>query len=101
MSVTIPLTQPITAHGDELYLLELREPTTKDVRSLGYPYVLVNTASGSGGIEFLANVVANYIVLLGKIPMSSVDQLTLADFTRAQGVVQGFFKMGDDEASSS
>ena len=34
----LQLSKPITAHGETIHVLELRDPTGKDVRELGYPY---------------------------------------------------------------
>ncbi|MCV5427340.1 phage tail assembly protein, partial [Escherichia coli] len=42
----IKLSKPVRAHGEDIHVLELREPTGKDVRELGFPY----TASGDAGV---------------------------------------------------
>lgn len=97
MSVTIPLKKPITAHDEELTVLTLREPTPEDLIQLGQPQLLIPSADGeSVGIEVRPKVIAQYIVRLGGIPLSSVKALGMADFQKASGVVMGFFNAGEE-----
>ncbi|SKC22472.1 Phage tail assembly chaperone protein, E, or 41 or 14 [Kosakonia radicincitans] len=84
------LTKPIQAHGETISVLEFDEPTGKDVRELGYPYQLNQDES----IRLLANVVAKYIIKLGKVPQSSVDQMSPVDLNNAGWLVAGFFLKG-------
>lgn len=97
-TVTLPLSAPIQAHKDTLIELTLRRPTPKECRDLGgLPYSL-----GSGNKpQPLLNVAAEYIVLCAGIPLSSVDQLDLADFNKAVWSVIGFFMTSVAEASAS
>lgn len=94
-TLTIPLTTPITAHGEQLDHLCLRAPTTADLIDLGQPMRLL---PGNGleetAIDVRMNVVANYIVRLAAIPLSSVKTLSLADFGAATQAVLGFFGEG-------
>jgi hypothetical protein len=83
----LQLSKPITAHGETLHVLELREPTGKDVRELGYPYQMNQDES----VKLLAHVVAKYISQLGGIPPSSVDDMSPSDLNAAGWVVAGFF----------
>ena len=34
----LELSNPVNAHGETISVLEINEPTGKDVRELGYPY---------------------------------------------------------------
>lgn len=88
---TIKLSQPIKAHGEEVSELELSEPTTKDVMELGYPYLVVPSDTDETGIELRPKVAGRYISRLAKIPMSSVEQLAIADLQLLQGEIMGFF----------
>lgn len=92
--VTVPLSRPIQAHGEELMALTLREPTGKDLRT-GMPYRIL--ADGEMVID--AGVVATLISSLCGIPPSSVDQLSALDFQEATAAVLGFFRKPVRESS--
>lgn len=92
--VEIPLSKPIMAHGKELTALVLREPSSKDEIELGQPFFII-VDNGGQGIKIQLAVVAQYIVRLAGIPLSSVHALERADFSKAQAAVMGFF--GTDE----
>ena len=99
MSETIKLSKPITAHGEEISEITLREPTPDDVMQVGSPQLLIPSADGeSVGIEIRAKVVGQYIARLGAVPLSSVKTMSMGDFNRAQGVVMGFFGGATGEA---
>ena len=83
----LALSKPIKAHGEEIHVLELREPTGKDVRELGYPYQLNKDDS----VKLLAGVVASYLTRLADIPPSSVDDMNPADLNAAGWLVASFF----------
>ncbi|HGL6688656.1 TPA: phage tail assembly protein [Citrobacter amalonaticus] len=59
----IKLSKPIRAHGEDVHVLELREPTGKDVRELGFPY----TTTGDAGVKLDAGTVAKYVSRLSDI----------------------------------
>ena len=102
MSVTVPLSKPIKAHGDEVSELTLREPTTKDVIELGLPTLIIPGADGqSTGVEIRQPVVARYVSRLAAIPMGSVKALSLKDFSLCTAAVMGFFGEGDGETAKS
>ena len=99
MSRTVPLIKPIPAHGEEIAVLEFREPTTEDIMEIGMPQLMVPTADGASvGVEVRPKVIGQYVTRLAKIPPSSVKALAPADFFKCQGVVMGFFNNGDGEA---
>lgn len=83
----LPLTTPIMAHDEEITVLELREPTTKDARQLGLPYGIDETGNYIPKTE----LAAKYIARLAGIPSSSVDELSISDFNTAAWIVLSFF----------
>jgi len=91
----VPLSKPITAHGESLSVLTLREPGGKEIRTLGLPYRF--GADGSTIIE--AAVVARFISELAGIPLSAVDKLPPPDWQKAMSAVLDFF--GVAEGSSA
>ena len=98
MSTVVPLNKPVKAHGEEVSELILREPVTKDVIELGLPTLIVPGADGkSVGIELRQGVISRYVSRLAQIPMSSVEALSLSDFSACSAVVMGFFDMSDGE----
>lgn len=97
---TVKLSKPITAHGDQVSELTLRQPTVEDLMELGSPTLLVPSADGSGvGVDVRPAVVARYVSRLAAIPMGSVKALSMADFQQCTGVVMGFFNGGDGETA--
>lgn len=80
----IKLKKPIK-HGEELIeVLELREPTAKDIKKLGLPI-------NFGKRDVNSEVIFKYVVDLAALPPSVIDQLCAADFVTCIGVVTGFF----------
>lgn len=101
MSVTVPLKHPVTAHGEEVGELTLREPTTKDIMEIGLPTLLVPSSDGqSVGVEIRQKVVGRYVSRLAQIPMSSVESLNPGDFARCSAAVMDFFGMDDGAATT-
>ena len=83
----LKLNKPIRAHGEDIHVLELREPTGKDVRELGFPYMV----SGDGGVRMDAGGISKYISRLAGIPPSSVDEMLPADLNAISWEVVSFF----------
>lgn len=101
-TITLKLTKPITAHGEEVSELTLRQPTTKEVIEIGLPTLLIPSVDGeSVGIELRQKVVARYISRLASIPMGAVESLSLGDHSAASAVVMSFFGQGAGETTSS
>lgn len=101
MSVTVLLKHPVTAHGEEVSELTLREPTTKDIMEIGLPTLIVPSTDGSSvGVEIRQKVVGRYVSRLAQIPMSSVEALKPGDFARCSAAVMGFFEMSDGEETN-
>ncbi|CNF16066.1 Uncharacterised protein [Yersinia rohdei] len=81
------LTAPISAHGEEITEIEMRDPTGKDVREIGYPYQLNPDES----VKLLSAVVCKYITRLGNVPPNAVDTIHPADLNTAGWLVARFF----------
>lgn len=80
----ITLKKPIK-HGEEIITeLELREPTAKEIKTIGLP---LNVRDG----EVRTAIVHQYVCALATLPPSVVDQLSAKDFIVAMEVVMGFF----------
>ncbi len=92
-TTTIKLRKPITAHGEDIQELKLREPTGEDIEKCGYPLAI-----GEGKAYPIAESVSKLIARLAAIPPSSVKQLAVADYQAAMGVVLGFFGSGETDA---
>jgi hypothetical protein len=98
-AVTIKLSKPITAHGEELASITLRPPVPEDIMQIGTPTLLIPSADGETvGIEIRSKLIGQYIMRLAAIPMSSVKALSVPDFLQCQGAVMGFFGNGGGEA---
>lgn len=92
--ITVPLSKPVTAHGEELSVLTLREPVPEDLMQLGSPMLMIPSADGDLGLDVRPKVVAAYISRLAGIPMSSVKALSIADFMACQGALLPFLQGG-------
>lgn len=88
----LTLSKPITAHGEELTELELREPTGDEVCEIGFPYLL-HINDGETMIELRPKLIRAYVSKLAGVPPSSLSALSPADISTATGVVMGFFGM--------
>ena len=95
------LSKPITAHGNEISEIEMREPSTKDVRELGYPFSATPGANGEADLKLFPDIAAKHISRLAAIPMSSVDQIHPGDFLLIHTELCGFFGQGSKTTSPS
>lgn len=99
MTTAIPLSKAIKAHGADIDVITLRNPTTEDVIELGLPTLIIPGADGnSTGVEIRQSVIARYVMRLGGIPLTSVKALSLKDFSLCTAAVMGFFGESDGEA---
>lgn len=89
--MNVTLTKPITAHGQEISGIELREPTGQEIIDIGFPYLIMPGDADEPAIEIRTKVIGKYISKLGNIPPSSVGQLSGPDISALMGVVMGFF----------
>ncbi len=84
---TYKLKQPVE-QGEIVYeTLELREPTGKDVKTLGLPF----TFKG----DLRMDVICQYISTLAAVPPSVVDKLSAKDILQMVPILVGFFGDAD------
>lgn len=88
--VTIKLSGPVKAHGEDITELVLREPTVSDTLDLGMPFA-IDASGDSSEIVFRTAVIARYVVRLANVPMGTIKSLSMDDWLAVQGAVQGFF----------
>lgn len=77
------LSRPVQFGSDMLETLDVREPTAKDIKVLGFPLNAdkkVDTA-----------IVYSYVSRLAAIPPSTVDQISATDFIGLMALIIGFF----------
>ncbi|HIF6681406.1 phage tail assembly protein [Serratia marcescens] len=92
----IPLSKPIMAHNEKLYVLELQEPTYDQVAKFGMPFSL--TVSGEVKLDSAAAMA--YIPELAGIPISSARQLALSDIFLISMSILGFFTASKTQQNS-
>ena len=85
--VPVTLSQPIKAHGRDVSELTLRPLTGKDLRICGAPY-RIGRAGEEGIVD--SQAVSAMISELAGIPISSVDQLSAADWFACWSAIQSF-----------
>lgn len=94
--VNIPLSAVLTAHGEPIKSIDLVEPTGDDIMELGYPFLI----HAGNAIELRPKVVGQYVVRLGKVPLSTVKKLNPSDLQACTAAVLGFFgrsESGEEE----
>lgn len=94
----VHLSRGYRAHDlDDVRRIKLRRPTTADLRKCGYPMRTMLDHSGRPcAVEELPDVIGRYVALLSDppLPQSTVNELTLEDFSRLSTCVVGFFMDG-------
>ena len=90
MSVSVPLTKPIRAHGETLTSLTLQEPRGRDIAACGLPRTFVRKGDISSMVVD-ATAIHAYIVRLGNIPPPSADALCASDWMDVMGAILSFF----------
>ncbi|VVG70945.1 hypothetical protein PAP18089_01917 [Pandoraea apista] len=85
----IKLTKPIKAHGEQVSVLTLREPTGEEVRKVGaLPY---DVHGAAGNMIPQARVALKYAAICAGVPPSSLDQLSAVDSLVVVNTVVGMF----------
>ena len=92
----LQLSKPITAHGETLHVLELREPTYDEVEQFGIPF----SYTSSGDMKLDTGSALKYLPVLAGIPRSSASKMVLKDVFMASMTIVGFFT-GSDEPPTS
>ena len=94
----VPLSAPITAHGEKLQALTLRRPTPAECRKVrSLPYSIGQNEE----VTLDLNVAMAYIAICADIPPSSVDQMDLSDINTLAWKVAGFFMTPASKASTT
>ena len=89
--IEFTLSRPVQAHGEDLSALNFRAPATRDLRTLGNPLIFRD----DGSFSFDNDKMAKFMVHLGKVPMSTVDQMAPGDFNAAaMELASAFFSTG-------
>ncbi|EPJ3207467.1 phage tail assembly protein [Citrobacter freundii] len=92
----LKLSTPIKAHGEDAYVLELREPTYDEIEAVGFPF----SVSADGGIKLDSAVSLKYIPILAGIPRSSAAQMAKLDIFKACMLIMNFFTRSGTEQTS-
>jgi hypothetical protein len=82
------LNVPIKAHGEELQVLDIRRPTTQEVRAIK---VLPYRIDKSDEVSLDMDAACKYLAVCAAIPQSSVEQLDLSDLNALAWMIAGFF----------
>jgi hypothetical protein len=86
--MAMKLKKPITAHGDEVTEITLKEPTGQDCRAVGgLPYSIAADET----VSINAAVAMKYIGRCAGLPPSSVDQICPSDLNTLCWEIAGFF----------
>lgn len=88
MTIAYKLSVPIKAHGEELQVLDVRRPTTQEVRVIKtLPYKI----DKSEEVSLDMDAVCKYVAVCATIPQSSVEQLDLSDLNGLAWMIASFF----------
>lgn len=115
--ITIPLSEPVPAHGGEIDSITLRRPKGADYVACGYPLIMiapsdtpqdddgnfVDDAPADIGSEFRPNAsaIAKLIARCGNVPPSTVKALDGADFNACLMAIISFLGAGGQARRSS
>jgi len=99
-TIKIPLSKPITAHGETLNEIVLRRPTVKEMRTCGQPYC-VSSGGNGGSMQADYNACAKLLAAICAVPPSSIDEMDGGDFDDACMILVGFTKPGPRAATAS
>lgn len=80
------LKKPVEAHGAELTVLVLKEPTGEQIGRIGLPYMAVGDNP-----DFKMGTVMKYVSVLASVPPSTVNQLSPSDLNDLAWKVCSFF----------
>ncbi len=99
MKLKFKLKNKITVAGVDTDVVELREPTTRDVRELGYPF----TFNQDGTLDMNMKSIGKYIVRLSNLSDGDVDKLSIGEFNEISMELFTFLgnQMGNTQATAS
>ena len=92
--VEVFLTFPISAHGEVLRKLTLRDPCIGDLRGVK-PALLVNAADGTAGLQLDLGALVPAIAACAQIPPSSAEKIKARDLKAIAPVVLDFLDLSD------
>lgn len=87
--ISVPLTKPVQAHGEELTALELQDPTFEQIQKLGVPVSI----DGNSNFTINTQVALKYVPELAGVPPSSLKELGAFDLNNLCWAVWKFFMM--------
>lgn len=86
----IELSKSVKQGEEEIFELDLREPTAKDVRECGFPFNVETREIDTAKVH-------KYACKLAALPPSVIDQISAADFVqKVLPAVIGFFGDGQE-----
>lgn len=92
----LKLAKPVMAHGEQLHVLEFREPTYDEIEAIGFPF----TVNDGGNVRPDSGAALKYIPLLANIPRSSAANLAKFDIFKASMIILTFFTGSGAETTS-
>ena len=100
---TVKLSRPVRAHGEDVSVLTLREPTSEDIMNIGYPVSLKVEDKTGGIIVQNKTEMAAMISTLAEVPPSTIKSLHFRDYLKCTGVVTDFFmdSLGDQYSTAA
>jgi hypothetical protein len=96
--VTLALSQPLLAHGENVTTLTFKPVTAGEIRRCGWPFIM----SKEGEEQRIdADAISKYIANCARIPPSSVDKMVPSDWKAAMVVILDFFGASTPAAPST
>lgn len=92
--VTVPLSRPIRAQGQDVTALDFRQPSAGDLMDCGFPY------GGEDGGKVDTAAVGNLISRLANVPLASVRTMGSRDFLACLKVIGGFLSSSEEAPGS-
>ena len=99
MKTQFELKDKITVAGKEVGVVELREPNTRDVRELGYPFNI----SAAGDMDMNLKVIGKYIVRCSNLSDGDLDKMSIGEFNEIAMELFTFLgsQMGNTQETAS
>lgn len=98
--LTLTLSKPVQAHGEDVTTLTFREPTGADIAKAGMP-VSFGLSDGEAQVTFNPKEMNAMLACLAGVPPSTIGQLAAGDWTAAAYMVTPFFVPAGQTSSSS
>jgi hypothetical protein len=90
-SLTLKLSKPVIANGDEVNELTFREPTAGDIERIGNPVLLDLMSGDTPKVTFDAKAMTQMMALLATVPPSTIRQMTTRDWNTGAWSLCRFF----------